>query len=108
MKFDFYKLGETIKENTIQQVNPTRMGPLNSADLWHVNLGHINKNRLQKNQKMVYGIHPFDGITLSFCEPCIIGKQHRRKFPKVATHRAQIVLDLIHIDICEMDKHTHI
>jgi hypothetical protein len=48
---------------------------------------------------MVYGIHHFDETTLSFCEPCIIGKQHKHKFPKVVTHRTQHVLDLIHSDI---------
>ncbi len=42
---------------------------------------------------------------MSFCESCIIGKQHRKQFPKVATRIAQIVLDLIHIDICDVDKH---
>jgi hypothetical protein len=33
MEFDLYKLGETIKNNNIQQVNPATMGSLNSADL---------------------------------------------------------------------------
>lgn len=56
---------------------------------------------------MVYGLHPFDETTLSFFEPCIIGKQRRHKFPKVATHRAQHVLDLIHSGICTMDTQTH-
>jgi hypothetical protein len=56
---------------------------------------------------MVYGLRPFDETTLSFFEPCIIGKQRRHKFPKVATHRAQHVLDLIHSGICTMDTQTH-
>jgi hypothetical protein len=55
---------------------------------------------------MVYGIHPFDETTLSFCELCIIGKQHRHKFPKVAVHRVQHVLDPIYRGICTMDTQT--
>jgi aspartate carbamoyltransferase regulatory subunit len=39
------------------------------------------------------------------CEPCTTNKQHR--IQKVITHRTQNVLDPIHCDICEMDKHTH-
>jgi hypothetical protein len=33
MEFDLYKLGETIKNNKIEQINPATMGSLNSADL---------------------------------------------------------------------------
>ncbi len=108
MEFDLYKLGETVTNNKIEQFNLTTMGSLNSIDLWHARLGHINTQRLQKNQKMVYGIHLFDETILNFCEPCIVGKQHRHKFPKMATHRAQHVLDFIDNDIYTMDTHTHI
>jgi hypothetical protein len=57
---------------------------------------------------MVYGIHLFDETTLNFCEPCIVGKQHRHKFPKMVTHKAKHVLDLIHSDICTINTHAHI
>jgi hypothetical protein len=45
MEFDLYKLGETIKNNNIQQVNLATMGSFNNADLWHARLGHINTQR---------------------------------------------------------------
>ena len=34
------------------------------------------------------------------CESCIMGKQHRKSFPKGVSWRASVFLELIHTDIC--------
>jgi hypothetical protein len=58
------------------------MRPLNSANLWHSKLWSINKHKLQQIQKNIYGIFLFDESSLSFCEPCVIGKHDRLIFLK--------------------------
>ena len=34
------------------------------------------------------------------CESCIMGKKHRKSFPKGVSWRASVFLELIHTDIC--------
>jgi hypothetical protein len=68
---------------------------------WHHRLGHLNKYFLREMQKhdMIKGIHT-KFSTLSFCEGCMLGKQHKMSFPKKTTFRASNVLELIHSNIC--------
>ncbi|XP_069152709.1 uncharacterized protein [Solanum lycopersicum] len=39
-------------------------------------------------------------IPSEVCEECVVGKQHRSQFPKGKSWRANVVLELIHSDIC--------
>ena len=52
---------------------------------------------------MVQGL-PEIHIEVDTCENCIMGKQHRKSFPKGVSWRASVFLELIHIDICEPMK----
>ncbi|KAL6133479.1 hypothetical protein ACLB2K_065714 [Fragaria x ananassa] len=64
--------------------------------LWHMRLGHMSERGMQILSKHdLLGGHKVKD--LGFCEHCIFGKLHRRKFPK-AIHRTKGTLDYIHSD----------
>lgn len=98
----------------IVQMTSNRMFPLNIKNvhtclmakeddswMWHFRYGHLNFNGLRTlhQKQMVSGL-PMITIPSKVCEECVIGKQHREKFPKGKAVRAQNCLDLVHSDIC--------
>ncbi|KAL6187297.1 hypothetical protein ACLB2K_038697 [Fragaria x ananassa] len=64
--------------------------------LWHMRLGHMSERGMQilSQHDLLSGHKAKD---LGFCEHCIFGKLHRRKFPK-AIDRTKGTLDYIHSD----------
>jgi transposase InsO family protein len=75
-----------------------------SAELWHQRFGHLGYKNLAKLPSMVSGINvSSEEITRAgekaFCEPCVMGKQHRQPFPESETKTTQ-PLELIHMDVC--------
>ncbi|GBP61401.1 Retrovirus-related Pol polyprotein from transposon TNT 1-94 [Eumeta japonica] len=68
---------------------------------WH-RLGHVNSNDLQKMKNGAVEGVSYDtkaDIQKSNCEVCCEGKQARLPF-KLAPHRRNKVLDLVHSDLC--------
>lgn len=68
----------------------------------HDRLGHIGIDRLDTliEKKLADGVAVKKGTEVKeFCEACILGKQHRRPFPKVSEHRCTEVLGRIHSDL---------
>lgn len=64
--------------------------------LWHMRLGHMSEKGLEILGKQgLLGSHKME--PLKFCEHCVLGKQHRIKFPKTA-HTTKATLDYIHLD----------
>ena len=53
------------------------------AWVWHLRYGHLNFKGLYllKRNEMVRGLPPIQA-PISSCESCILGKQHRKIFPK--------------------------
>ena len=49
---------------------------------------------------MVQGHHEIH-IEVDPCESCLMGKQHRKSFPKEVSWRESVFLELIHTNICE-------
>nr|GEY65329.1 zinc finger, CCHC-type [Tanacetum cinerariifolium] len=69
--------------------------------LWHARLGHLNFESLKTmNQKdLVHGV-PAIKHTTQICNVCLVGKQSRAPFPKIAKGRSTLPLDLIYGDLC--------
>ena len=55
--------------------------------------------KLLKQKDMVQGL-PEIHTEVDTYESCIMGKQHKKYFPKGVSWRASVLLELIHIDIC--------
>jgi hypothetical protein len=71
------------------------------AWVWHLRYGHLNFKGLcllQRNE-MVRGLPPIQA-PISSCESCILGKQHRKIFPKEMSYRAWAPLEIVHTDLC--------
>jgi hypothetical protein len=65
--------------------------------MWHKKLGHMSKKGLKilSNKKL---LHELTKVTLTFCEYCVISKQHRLKFG-TSTSKSKCILDLIHSNV---------
>jgi hypothetical protein len=50
-------------------------------------------------EKMVHGLPTVNHVE-QVCEDCVLAKQKRASFPKVAKYRAQEQLELVHGDLC--------
>ena len=73
------------------------------VQLWHQRLGHLSESSMQNLIKS-YAVHGMNlspnEVSLSLCEGCIQGKQHRAEFPSSSTSKASELLELVHSDIC--------
>ena len=49
---------------------------------------------------MVHDLNLSGRVSLKFCEPCVLGKSTKLKFPKKSEFRATRTLQLIHTDVC--------
>ena len=77
--------------------------------MWHRRLAHISSERLERiiNEQLASGLKLNSPAPLArICEPCILGKQHRNPFPKVASHCATAPLERIHSDLHEVSVQT--
>nr|XP_028952455.1 uncharacterized protein LOC114822291 [Malus domestica] len=72
-----------------------------STAMWHRRLGHLNMSslKLMQEQELVVEL-PEIKVIKGVCEGCVLGKQCREAFPREATTRASLPLELIHSDIC--------
>ena len=73
----------------------------NASELWHFRFGHLHADAFRRafTQQMVVGL-PDVKPPSGRCIPCIRGKQHREAFPKTASRRATVPLELVHTDLC--------
>ena len=78
----------------------------NNEALWHSRYGHLGESNMKAlvKTKMVEGLSYSTSSKKEFCEPCVEGKIHKKKFPKTGGKRAKENLDLVHSDVCgQMD-----
>ena len=70
--------------------------------LWHYRYGHLGMDGVKKLTKgdMVVGMDGTTDESDPVCEGCIMGKQHRTKFPKGVAKRATEPFELVHSDVC--------
>lgn len=73
----------------------------NPSYLWHRRFDHLSYKGLRTLQwkQMVHGLPNFSAPTVT-CTDCLNGKQHREVMSKNSTWRANMKLELIHVDIC--------
>ena len=69
--------------------------------LWHYRYGHLGMDSVTKLMKddMVVGMNTTDEKD-TVCEGCIMGKQHRTKYPKGKAQCATEPFELVHSDVC--------
>lgn len=70
--------------------------------MWHRRLGHVNSKSLEMMKEGAVKGVTFDkkaDIQIKNCEVCCEGKQARFPFPS-ANHRSDILLEVIHSDLC--------
>lgn len=72
------------------------------GDKWHKRLGHISPEQIRKmaEQKLVKGLSLTPSFQVNFCEPCVIGKMHRKSHKAVGEIKSKGILDLVHSDLC--------
>ena len=96
-----------IKRNFFLQFhyNALKNEIVDDSWLWHKRFCHLNFHglKLLKQKDMVKGLSEIH-IEVDTCESCIIGKQHRKSFPKEVSWRASVLLELIHTNICRPMK----
>ncbi|GAQ93444.1 hypothetical protein KFL_015360020, partial [Klebsormidium nitens] len=79
-----------------------------SPVLWHRRLGHAGYETLAKMVEgpgLVRGVgvkaEAFREEKTSVCDPCIVGKQTRKPFPKESDSKESTEpLELVHMDVC--------
>ena len=73
-----------------------------NKDVWHQHYGHLGVQNLQKlaQEELVDGFDFNSLRALNFCEPCLEGKKHRRKFPNDRHRWSDEPLGLVHSDVC--------
>ncbi|GJU11083.1 zinc finger, CCHC-type containing protein [Tanacetum coccineum] len=71
---------------------------LNDSILWHARLGHIHFKRMQDMSKD--GLIPAFDMDIEKCQTCILNKITKKPFQNIK--RETKVLELIHIDLCNL------
>ena len=77
--------------------------------IWHSRFGHLGGNNLKRlvEENMVEGLDYKQAAVKEVCKPCVEGKHHKQKFPKVGGTRATEILELVHTDVCgKMDTES--
>jgi hypothetical protein len=103
-----YKLETTIEESetccakNLQHI--VLMGEVSDMvdDLWHKQLAHLNHRGVHyfciNSLAIKLPILPFLQI---ICEGCELGIQHRERTPRSISFCSNVILDLIHFNVCE-------
>jgi len=103
-----FSIHSTITDNLCwwksrpQQISAFSAASAITLDDWHEHLGHASRNAILNfwNSNRVEGLLVGNGGHLGEdCEPCALGKHHRRPFNKVVVHREH-PLELVHSDLC--------
>ena len=85
------------------QVEANSAKSLETKDIWHRHFGHLGVHNLQRlaRDKLVDGFDYDASKDITFCKPCVEGKQHQSKFP-LRRRRAEGLLDLVRSDECRI------
>ena len=75
---------------------------VSQEELWHRRYGHlgIQSIKMLVREDMVNGLTCDMTKDISVCEPCAEGKHHREKFPTSGGKRSNLLLGLVHSDVC--------
>ena len=75
---------------------------ISNNKIWHSRFGHLGGKNLSKlmEDNLVEGLEYKQSGDKEVCKPCVEGKHHKQKFPKVGGTRASEVLELVHTDVC--------
>ena len=67
--------------------------------LWHAQYGHLSFDALGRLEKMVTRLPHIEHVG-ELCDNCLVRKQRRLSFPKMAKYHATEALELVHGDLC--------
>jgi hypothetical protein len=71
--------------------------------VWHQRIEHVNKSDLSQLTLIVIDVK-FSDIKFSFCETCVLDKQHRIHNINSITHKSKILEKRFHSDFFERDN----
>ena len=69
------------------------------CQLWHRRMSHLHHGALRVLREIVTGLPKFNTDHQELCRGCTLGNYTKASFPS-SKHRANRVLDLIHLDVC--------
>ena len=98
---ELYELKTVEKTSAVNEAINTGHAD-NCQHSWHRRFGHRHPVAVKElaEKGLATGIRIKDCGTRETCECCIKGKMTRIPFPKEATNRTRLILDLIHTDVC--------
>lgn len=90
-------LFKTIKSENTDEVNAA----ITDLSVWHERLGHVGKRAICElvKQGLVSGVKLTDKSDV-FCEPCQLGKAHRKPFNQNSKKVKTVPGEMIHTDVC--------
>lgn len=93
-----YKLEVHVKRDAFAGVTEKQ----SDVEIWCCRMGYLNNSDMEKliRSEMVVGLPKLNRSSSNLCEPCILGKQTRKPFPKVNECQSTRPLELIHSDVC--------
>lgn len=101
---DLYEL-KVIKAPApeVHTLRTLRLSNLEIVKLWHKRLGHPSMGKMKRilGSDMYLEKISGTGIQAWSCEPCILAKHHKSKFPKISQSRAVAPLQMVHSEICD-------
>lgn len=103
LSHDLYELKVIVnKIPEVHTLKPVKLTNLDIVKLWHRRLGHPSSGKMKRILGANLYLESITGASVPdwSCEPCILAKHHKRKFPKLSQSRASAPLQLIHSDVC--------
>lgn len=88
-----------------KSVKPDRTDEVNAAttnlSVWHERLGHVGKRAICElvKQGLASGVKLTDKSDI-FCEPCQLGKDHRKPFNRKSEKVKTVPGEMFHTDVC--------
>ena len=82
-----------VKVNTVKKSNKI---------VWHQRFGDLSERNLQRlaKESLVDRLDYHVSKSIGFCETCVNGKIHRRRFPTTGRKQGEYPQSLIHSDVC--------
>ncbi len=88
-------------EVCVAYLNRNENKAVKEAKLWHKRMGHVNFKSLQQlsTNNVVIGV-PTQSTLDGTCVGRMVEKQSKEKFPPKVSHWAEVVFELVYMDIC--------
>ena len=78
-----------------------------AGELWHKSYCHMSQKGMQRfaDDNLIPEVK---NVQLEKCIYCLAGKQNRTSFWTGPLMRQKVLLELVHIDVCQADTKSHV